>query len=161
MEKKYSLEDVVKSTFEAIKQRGKYLAYIIRELDVAGFKDFDDTIKQAIFKFGKEKSAAWGSLGAKDFMKHMISDDIIAESFGVNEIGESTNKRTEFTFGRCPLEEGWKEMGLSDEERYRLCSLASEHDFGIVDNDELLELEMPEAIGRGNPVCRLIITQKK
>lgn len=40
-------------------------------------------------------------------------------------------------------------------------ALASEHDFGIVDNDENLDLEMPEAIGKGNPGCRLIFTMNQ
>lgn len=160
MENNYTLEDVVKERFEATKQRGKYLAYIVKELDAAGFKDFDDAVKRAIFKFGKEKSLNWGALGAKDFMNNMISDEISANTMKFREIGESTDDRAEFTFGRCPLEEGWQEMGLSEEQRSRLCSLASEHDFGIVNNDEILELEMPEAIGKGDPVCRLIFTKK-
>lgn len=161
MEKKYTLQDVVRERFEATKQRGKYLAYIVKELDAAGFKDFDGAVKRAIFKFGKEKSQNWGNIGARNFMNRMISDEIVVETMKFQEIGESTKERAEFTFGRCPLEEGWQEMGLSAEERHRLCSLASEHDFGIVDHDEILELEMPEAIGKGDPVCRLIFTKKK
>ncbi len=160
MEKKYTLDDVVKERFEATKQRGKYLAYIVKELDKAGFKDFDDAVKRAIFKFGKDKSLNWGTLGAKDFMDHMISDEIAVDTMKFQEIGESTDDRAEFTFGRCPLEEGWQEMGLSAEQRSRLCGLASEHDYGIVDNDDILELEMPEAIGKSDPVCRLIFTKK-
>ncbi len=53
-----------------------------------------------------------------------------------------------------------REMGLSTEQRSRLCGLASEHDFGIVDNDEILKLDMPEAIGKGDKVCRLIFTKR-
>ena len=71
MEKRYTLEDVVRERFEATKQRGKYLAYIVQELDAAGFKDYDDAVKKAIFKFGKGKSTSWGNLGAEDFMKHI------------------------------------------------------------------------------------------
>ena len=160
MEKKYTLEDVVRERFEATKQRGKYLAYIVQELDAAGFKDYDEAVKRAIFKFGKEKSTAWGNLGAEDFMKHMIPDEIGVATMQFEEVGSSSPERAEFTFGRCPLEVGWQEMGLSAESRKRLCGLASEHDFGIVDNDEILELDMPEAIGKGDPVCRLIFTKK-
>ena len=160
MEKNYTLEDVVRERFEATKQRGKYLAHIVRELDAAGFKDYDEAVKKAIFEFGKEKSDSWGNLGAEDFMKHMIPDEIGVGTMQFKEVGESSPERAEFTFGRCPLEEGWKEMGLSPELRSRLCALASEHDFGIVDNDEILELDMPQAIGKGDPVCRLIFTKK-
>jgi hypothetical protein len=159
MEERYTRQDVVKERFEATKQRGKYLAYIVRELDAAGFKDFDDALKKAIFKFGKEKSQSWGDIGARDFMKKMISDEVAVETMKCQEVGESTDDRAEFTFGRCPLEEGWREMKLSDEERDRLCGLALEHDFGIVDNDAILKLDMPEAIGKGDPVCRLIFTR--
>jgi len=161
MEKTYKLDDVVRERFEATKQRGKYLAYIVKELDAAGFKDYDETLKKAIFKFGKEKSTSWGNLGAADFMRHMIPDEIGVGTMQFQEVGRSSADRAEFTFGRCPLEEGWKEMGLSAEMRHRLCSLAGEHDFGIVDNDEILELDMPEAIGKGDPVCRLIFTKSK
>jgi len=160
MEKKYTLEDVVRERFEATKQRGKYLAHIVQELDAAGFKDYDEAVKKAIFKFGKEKSVDWGNLGAENFMKHMIPDEIGVGTMQYQEVGKSSPDRAEFTFGRCPLEEGWQEMGLSAQLRSRLCALASEHDFGIVDNDEILELDMPEAIGKGDSVCRLIFTKK-
>ena len=161
MENKYTLEDVVRERFEATKQRGKYLAFIVKELDQAGFKDFDETLKKAIFKFGKDKSTKWGNLEADAFMRHMIENEIAVETMRFKQVGEATPDRAEFTFGRCPLEEGWKEMGLSDAERGRLCGLAAEHDFGIVDNDDILSLDMPEALGKGDPVCRLIFTQKK
>jgi len=160
MEKKYTLEEVVRERFEATKQRGKYLAYIVNELDAAGFKDYDETVMKAIFKFGREKSKEWGNLGAGQFMKHMIPDEIGVATMKFQEVGESSEDRAEFTFGRCPLEEGWQEMGLSAEKRSRLCGLASEHDFGIVDNDDILDLDMPEAIGKGDKVCRLIFTKR-
>lgn len=51
-------------------------------------------------------------------------------------------------------------MELSDRERHRLCSIARQHDFGIVDNDEDLTLGIPEAIGLGDRVCRLICIRK-
>ena len=161
MEKKYTAEDLIKERFEAVKQRGKYLAHIVKELDTADIKDFDDAMKKAIFNFGKEKSITWGNIGAKDFMNHMISDEIGVGTMQFQEIGESTENRAEFTFGRCPLETGWQEMGLSAEQRHRLCGLASEHDFGIVDNDDLLKLEMPHAIGKGDSVCLLVINKDK
>lgn len=160
MEKNYTLEDVIRERFEAVKQRGKYLAFIVKELDKAGFRDFDQILKKAIFKFGKDKSTNWGKMNAKEFMNHMIDDEIAAGTMQFKEIGDSTENRAEFTFGRCPLEVGWREMGLSDEERARLCILAREHDFGMVDNDDELELDMPEAVGLGDPVCRLILTRK-
>ncbi len=160
MEKKYTLEEVVRERFEATKQRGKYLAYIVNELDAAGFKDYDEAVKKAIFKFGKEKSKEWGNLGAGQFMKQMIPDEIGVATMKFQEVGTSSEDRAEFTFGRCPLEEGWQEMGLSAEKRSRLCGLASEHDFGIVDNDDILDLDMPEALGNGDKVCRLIFNKR-
>ena len=160
MEKKYTLEEVVRERFEATKQRGKYLAYIVKELDAAGFKDYDEAVKKAIFKFGKEKSKEWGNLGAGQFMKQMIPDEIGVATMKFQEVGASSEDRAEFTFGRCPLEEGWQEMGLSAEKRSRLCGLASEHDFGIVDNDDILDLDMPEALGNGDKVCRLIFNKR-
>lgn len=156
MERQYTVDDLVETQFEATKQRGKYLAFIVKELDKAGFKDFDDALKRAIFNFGKDKSADWGQLGAEEFMNHLIPDKATKGMLQFKEIGDSNNDRAECTFGSCPLEEGWKEMGLQDQERHRLCSIARQHDFGIVDNDEGLSLAMPEAIGLGNPVCRLI-----
>ncbi len=98
MENNYTLEDVVKERFEATKQRGKYLAYIVKELDAAGFKDFDDAVKRAIFKFGKEKSLNWGTLGAKDFMNNMISDEIAVntmEAYAFIGVGRCALPHTE------------------------------------------------------------------
>ena len=42
MDKSYTLEDVVRERFEATKQRGKYLAYIVRGLDAAGIRFWRD-----------------------------------------------------------------------------------------------------------------------
>jgi len=160
MEKHYTLDDVVDARFENMKQRGKYLAYIVKELDAAGFKDFDETVKNAIFKYGKDKSVDWGNLNAKDFMNRMVGNELTKATMQLEEIGTSTDERAEFTFSRCPLDAGWQEMGLSSEERSRLCGLASQHDYGIVDNDDILELDMPESVGKGDPVCRLIFKKK-
>ena len=92
----------------------------------------------------------------------MLPDNIIKGMLQFEEVGSNTEDRAEFIFNQCPLEEGWKEMGLSDDERRRLCAIAQEHDFGIVSNDsnQDLELEMPEGIGLGDPVCRLVIRKK-
>lgn len=40
MEKKYTEKDLIEKVSEAHKQRGKYLAYIVGELERAGFKGF-------------------------------------------------------------------------------------------------------------------------
>jgi hypothetical protein len=163
MEKKYTEEELISKVFEANKQRGKYLAFIVKELDKAGIQGIDDVLKRAIFNYGKDKASGWGNLSARGFMERMMGDEIGRGTFGFEEVGASTGERAEFRFHRCPLEEGWKEMGLSAEERHRLCAIAREHDFGLVTNEanEDLELEMPEAIGLGDPVCHLIIRRKE
>jgi len=160
MGKTYSEEEVIQRVYDANKQRGKYLAFIVKELDQAGFKDFDGALRKAIFNFGKDKGAKCGNFNAKGFMNYLINDDVIKGIVGYEEVGASDENRAEFTFNRCPLEEGWKEMGLSADERHRLCSIASEHDFGFIANGEDLELEMPEGIGLGHSNCRLIAKKK-
>ena len=117
MGKTYTEEEVIQRVFDANKQRGKYLAFIVKELDRAGFKDFDGALRKAIFNFGKDKSAACGSFDAKGFMNCLINDDVIKGIVGYEEVGTSDENRAEFTFSRCPLEEGWKEIGLSEDER--------------------------------------------
>jgi hypothetical protein len=163
MEKKYTEKDLIEKVFEAHKQRGKYLAYIVGELERAGFKGFDEALKKAILRLGRDKAAKWGRMSARDFMNRMMGDEIGKRTFGFEEVGAGTEERAEFIFRRCPLEEGWKDMGLSALERQRLCSIAREHDFGLVENkaNRDLKLEMPESLGLGNPVCRIIITKKK
>ena len=88
-----------------------------------------------------------------------MGDAVARATMGFNEVGVSTDERAEFTFARCPLEDGWREMGLSAQERDRLCRIAREHDFGIVDNDPGLQLQMSECIGSGDPACRLVVTK--
>ena len=163
MEKKYTEKDLIEKVSEAHKQRGKYLAYIVGELERAGFKGFDEALKKAIFRFGRDKAAKWGRMSARDFMNRMMGDEIGKGAFGFEEVGAGTEERAEFIFRRCPLEEGWKEMGLSAPEHHRLCSIAREHDFGLVENkaNQDLRLEMPESIGLGNPLCRIILSKKK
>jgi hypothetical protein len=151
MEKKYTEEELISKVFEANKQRGKYLAFIVKELDKAGIQGIDDVLKRAIFNYGKDKASGWGNLSARGFMERMMGDEIGRGTFGFEEVGASTGERAEFRFHRCPLE------------RHRLCAIAREHDFGLVTNEanEDLELEMPEAIGLGDPVCHLIIRRKE
>ena len=109
-----------------------------------------------------QKQHDQGRLTAREFMNRMMGDEIGKGSFGFEEVGLGTDERAEFIFRRCPLEEGWKEMGLTAQERHRLCSIAREHDFGLVENkaNHDLKLEMPESIGLGNPVCRIILSKK-
>ena len=159
MERPYTQRDVIRERFEAHKQRGKYLAYIVQALDESGFRDFDEAVKRGIFLFGKDKSKQWGCLNAEEFVHRLINDEIAVGTMQFSETAKITQMRAEFTFNRCPLEEGWREMGLTDQQRSRMCGLAREHDFGIVDNDPNLKLEMPQTIGDGESVCRLIITR--
>ena len=163
MKKNYTERDLIEKVFEANKQRGKYLAFIVRELDRAGVKGFDEALKKAIFQYGQDKAAKWGKLTARELMNRMMGVEIGKGTFGFEEVGAGTDDRSEFIFRRCPLEEGWKEMGLTTQERHRLCSIAREHDFGLVENKATqdLKLEMPESLGLGNPVCRIIINKKK
>ena len=163
MEKKYTEKELVGKIFEANKQRGKYLAFIVRELDRGGFKGGDEILRKAIFRYGQDKAGKWGKMTAREFMNRMMGDEIGKGTFGFEEVGFATDERSEFIFRRCPLEEGWREMGLTPSERHRLCSIAREHDFGLVENkaNQDLKLEMPESLGLGNPVCRIIITKKK
>lgn len=160
MEKTYTLADMVAVRFEATKQRGKYLAHIVRELDRAGVKEIDGVLKRAIFEFGKQKSSDWGSLTPREFVEHLMGEEVARGTMGFTGVGASTDEWAEFTFARCPLEDGWREMGLSARERDRLCRIAREHDFGIVDNDPELQLQMQECIGSGDPTCRLVVTKK-
>ena len=61
MGKTYTEEEVIQRVYDANKQRGKYLAFIVKELDQAGFKDFDGALRKAIFNFGKDKGAKCGN----------------------------------------------------------------------------------------------------
>ena len=160
MGKTYTEEEVIERVFEANKQRGKYLAFIVRELDRAGIQDFDGALRKAIFKFGQDKGSGCEQRDPQGFMNCLINDDVTKGVVGFQELGDSDATETKFTFSRCPLEEGWKEMGLSDPERHRLCSIASEHDFGFIANNEDLELKMPEGIGIGNDRCLLVAKKK-
>lgn len=163
MEKKYTAKDLAEKIFEGNKQRGKYLAFIVQELDQRGIQGVDEILRQAIFHYGKDKTVKWGKLNAREFMNRMMGDESGEGAYGFEEIGRSTPERAEFIFHRCPLEAGWKEIGLADKERHRLCSIARGMDFGLFANEanQDLQFEMPESIGRGNPVCHLIITKKK
>ena len=126
MGKTYSEEEVIQRVYDANKQRGKYLAFIVRELDQAGFKDFDGALRKAIFNFGKDKGAKCGNFDAKGFMNCLINDDVIKGIVGYEEVGTSDENQAEFTFSRCPLEEGWKEMIVWMQETQGLLDLGED-----------------------------------
>ena len=158
-EREYTLDDMVQLRFEANKQRGMYLAHIVRELERSDLPGSEEALKKAAFAFGKAKSEDWGNLDAKQFTQTMMPNPVSVGTMEFRQVGEATGERSEFTFGRCPLETGWREMGLSAAERKHLCKIASQHDFGLVDNGAGLSLEIPETLGGGDSVCRLILSK--
>ena len=61
---------------------------------------------------------------------------------------------------RCPLVEGWKKLGVDDEDIKKLCDAAMEFDYGTLEGLSL-DGEFETLISRGDEACKLVVTKRE
>ena len=70
------------------------------------------------------------------------------------DVVKSTDEELSLDFHYCPLVEGWKKMGCSDEEIAELCDIAMCGDHAIGREYDAV-LDLPKCIAKGDEICAL------
>ncbi len=76
------------------------------------------------------------------------------------DVKECTDDLLAIDFHYCPLVKAWQKQGCSDEEIALLCDIAMCGDHGIGEAYGC-ELELPQCIAKGDPICALRYVRKK
>jgi hypothetical protein len=153
-----AVEDYLQDCWAALKDRARYMALVVQELDARGL-DTDDIISTAIRRYGVEMGKKAGRIdGADEFIRSQMSSRLGRRAFKT-ERGEMTPKRAVLMTHHCPLVETWKDMGLSDAEVSRMCDLFENRDEGRVEAVGI-GLEVPQTIARGDPICKFVFTKE-
>ena len=76
------------------------------------------------------------------------------------ELVENTDDKGILKFHTCPLNEAWKEHGLTKEERKEICRLACYGDYGRVDCAQNVQLDFAQKCAHDDEVCELVFTRK-
>jgi hypothetical protein len=154
-----SREDYIRDTRAALRDRGKYVAMIVKELDARGLPT-DEIITSAIHKIGIQMGKKVGPIPqADEFIRRQMSSSLGQKAFTTERVQMTPEKailRTNF----CPFVEVWKEIGLSDKEVSRMCDLLEVRDEGRVE-EAGLNLDVPHTIARGEAYCEFIFTKKE
>ena len=152
------MEEYLQDVWVAIKDRGRYLAMVVQELDARGL-DTDDIIGSTLYRYGFGLGKKAGEInGADELIKAQLSSRAGGLPFKV-ERGEMTPQRAVIINNCCPLVEVWQEMGLSDREVVRMCDLFEMRELGRVAAVGL-KLEAPQTFAKGDPICKLVFTKE-
>jgi len=151
-------EVVVAKVREAIKDRALYLALLYRSFSRALPPDqVEKLAKEAIYEYGRLKGQKdGGQITPEEWVDHHISKGSGAV-FASRIVKARDHCEQQMTC--CPLLEAWKELGCSQEEIDLLCDIAMEVDRGRADHHGIL-LEIPERMGRGDSLCRLVLRKR-
>ncbi len=76
------------------------------------------------------------------------------------DVKECTDETLFIDFHYCPLVKAWQNLGYDDEKIAALCDAAMCGDRGIADCFDG-ELELPQCIAKGDPICELRYVKKK
>jgi hypothetical protein len=151
------MEEYLQHVWAAIKDRGRYLALIVKELDDRGL-DTDDIIGTALYRYGSELGKKAGKIeGVDELIRLQLSSRAGGWPFKV-ERPEVTPERAVIINNYCPLVAVWQEMGLSKQEVIRMCELFEKREEGRVAAVGL-KVEAPETFAKGDPICRLVFTK--
>ena len=149
---------VVEKVREAIKDRALYLALLYRSFSQALPPDQVERLaREAIYEYGRIKGQGdAGKITPEEWVdKHMSkgSGAVFQSHIAKGEDG------CEQRMTHCPLLEAWKELGCSQEEIDLLCDIAMEVDRGRADYHGI-PWEIPERMGKGDPLCRLVLKKR-
>lgn len=156
-EEQVPMEEYLRDVQGAIKDRGRYLAMVVKELDARGL-DADDIIGTTLYRYGYELGGRVGKIeGVDELVRLQLSSRAGGLPFKV-ERPEMTVERVVIINNCCPLVEVWREMGLSDQEVVRMCDLFEKREEGRVAAVGL-KVEAPQTFAKGDHVCRLVFTK--
>ncbi len=122
-----------------------------------------ELMKKAIYKWGGLKSERFKELAAKKDFKGVAEEFIKGSPCNGGLFNPSIHKvednSTIIDMARCPLVEGWKEMGLSAQEIVKMCDIANATDYGKYEGMGF-KLTIASTVANEEPTCRLVIEEK-
>lgn len=154
----YTKEEFLEAVRGANKTRANWFYMIMKEVKEQG-GDPDAICKKVIYDFGNMRGQKYAVADTPGKMANMLYNSNGQDVFNM-ELKENTDTKGVLLFHYCPLADAWNELGLNDEEKREICRLACYGDYGRVDCAQNVNLEFPQKIAHGDPVCELLFTKK-
>jgi predicted ArsR family transcriptional regulator len=148
---------------QEVMNRARIYYLIYKELSAeVGEERAIEILKRAIYERGKEKGRQLAEkIGEPDtkklataFMEGKQEIDVFGHE--VVEVGED---HALLRLNQCPLVEAWEGMGLSEEEKKKMCDFAYQVDFGKFEGAGY-DLKFNCRIAAGNATCDLHVTPR-
>ncbi len=153
-------EETAAKMRECIKDRGLYLAFLMRSFSRVLPKDqVEKLAREAIYEYGQYK-------GSKDKLQPTTAEDWVDSHVarGMADVFESSISKEENCckqeMTKCSLLDAWRELGCTPEEIDLYCDVAMELDRSRADYHNL-EWEIPLRMGKGDSLCCVILKNKK
>jgi L-2-amino-thiazoline-4-carboxylic acid hydrolase len=151
-------QETIDKVRAAVKDRAIWFALLYRAFKQAlPEKEVERQARKAIYEFGRLKAKkdpeefsprAWVERHVEKGSNLVFDSDVEVDEKGAVQ-----------TMKYCPLVEAWKEMGCSETEIDLFCDIAMEGDRGRADAHGV-GMELNERIGKGDPCCRLVISDQ-
>jgi L-2-amino-thiazoline-4-carboxylic acid hydrolase len=152
---------------QATRQRAAVYAHLFRVLrKELGEERAVELMREAIYDFGKEKSARNYSQKAQagdlaQAAREFASPDPVKQYQFEPRIVSLTDDEVVIAMSRCPLVDEWRAMGLSGDDVETLCRVAHAVDFGTWEGALGCALRFESTRGEGKDDCILRIRRVK
>ncbi|MGX9758310.1 L-2-amino-thiazoline-4-carboxylic acid hydrolase [Clostridioides difficile] len=156
--KMYTEKEYLEGIRGATGERAVWFYLLMKESEKLGVNP-DDICKEAIYGFGKMRGQKYSVAGTPGKMAEMLYNSKGQKVFEM-ELVKNTDENGVLKFHRCPLDDAWKEYGLTKEERKEICRLACYGDYGRVDCAQGVRLEFAQKCAHDDEVCELVFTKK-
>ena len=152
---------IVKAVREQLEHRALWLYLLCDEAGKRGLS-WEDFGSAAVKRCGLYQGAGLvkkgGTQSLKGLRKTLFTKP--AQWMFEMDVKECTDDLLAIDFHYCPLVKAWQKQGCSDEEIALLCDIAMCGDHGIGEAYGC-ELELPQCIAKGDPICALRYVRKK
>lgn len=159
--KTYTFEEVRPVVEGCLKDRAKYLGHFYKVMP----RDlFDKYAKEALWNYGKARD--WkGEMGSVKTMVDFLTDAFVSVGCTIGagvvaELDEDANKALLIFEDGCALVDGWREMGLTDDEIDYLCKVACYGDYGQSDSFGLKCSFNCTMTDKGCNTCEMVLEPK-
>lgn len=150
---------IIVAVREQLEHRATWLALLADSAEEKGLK-LMDFAPEAIRKCGHMQGVKFadGTTSYKMLKKNLFGK--AAQWVFEMDVKEVSDDTLFIDFHYCPLVKAWQKLGYSDERIADLCDAAMCGDSGIADMFDG-ELELPQCIAKGDPICALRYVKKK
>jgi hypothetical protein len=160
------MSETAQRVAEATRQRAAVYAHMFRVLKKKlGEQAAIDLMSEAIFEYGKDKSAKGYSSEARGGDLHAAAAEFVAPDpvkefqFAPRIVSESDDEVV-IAMSGCPLVDEWREMGLSPDEIATLCRISRAVDHGTWEGALGCGLCFEGTRGEGRGECVLHVKKR-